>query len=399
MLKLLLQPMLFNIQKLNHLFLISACLILLSLFCTSSFATTEIEKQTSNLKDLRKKIALIQSKIEQETGIKHQYISDLRSLDKNISKYSKKIRRLNSKQRLLNIKSNKLRKGLKASLKKMLVQQKALSKQVQITYKIGQQQAIQILLNQKSVESISRTLTYANYLSKARSHQIYTTKQLSKSIKESVSELKLQQDELKENQLLLESNKASYTDTYSARKRLLNEITRNLLSKKKDLNILVSDSKRLHKLVKSLGEILFDIPPPPQELLPFAKLKGKLRLPVTGKVIHKFREKKNNRRMYWKGIVLKTKRGIPVHSIHSGRIVFSDWLNGYGNIIIIDHGSNYLSLYAYNQSLEKEIGEWVVANDIIATTGQSGGQKQNALYFEIRKNGKPVNPLKWIKKG
>jgi septal ring factor EnvC (AmiA/AmiB activator) len=241
-------------------------------------------------------------------------------------------------------------------------------------------------------------LTYATYLSNARTHEIEYVKTLSGDIKASVSALEVQKSTIKENQVLLEKNKTAYTNTYASRKILLKAISKKLLEEQKELNFLETDSSRLQRLVKSLGELLYDIPAPPQELLPFNKRQGKLKLPVKGKIIHHFYERKSRRSLRWKGIVLKTKRGLDVKSIYYGRIVFSDWLNGFGNIIIIDHGGGYLSLYAYNESLEKEIGEWVVAGDVIATTGQSGGRKQNALYFEIRQNGKPVNPLKWIKK-
>jgi septal ring factor EnvC (AmiA/AmiB activator) len=364
----------------------------------SAHAQTEIEKQTANLKNLRIKIAIIQKNIEKDVGTKHKYIAELRDIDKSIEKYSKKIKHLNLEQKSLNRQSNKLRKKLKVLLQSMRVHKKTLSKQLLSTYKVGQQQALQIVLNQKSVDSISRMLTYATYLSKARTKKIKHLKTLSDNIKASVSTLEIQQSTIKENQVLLEKNKTAYTNTYASRKALLKAIDKKLLKNQKELSSLETDSSRLQRLVKSLNEILNDIPAPPQELLPFYKRKGKLKLPVKGKIIHHFYERKSHQSLRWKGIVLKTKRGLDVKSIYYGRIVFSDWLNGFGNIIIIDHGGGYLSLYAYNESLEKEIGEWVVAGDVIATTGQSGGRKQNALYFEIRQKGKPVNPLKWIKK-
>ena len=96
--------------------------------------------------------------------------------------------------------------------------------------------------------------------------------------------------------------------------------------------------------------------------------------------------------------MLKAKEGTPVRAIHYGRIIFSDYLRGHGLLTIIDHGDGYMSLYAHNQVLLKETGEWVLPNETIAKVGNTGGQDDHALYFEIRHNGKPTNPKRWLAK-
>jgi septal ring factor EnvC (AmiA/AmiB activator) len=129
----------------------------------------------------------------------------------------------------------------------------------------------------------------------------------------------------------------------------------------------------------------------------FAKLKKKLKLPIKGKIIHKYNSKRRDTGTRWKGLFIKAKEGSNVTSVASGQVVFSDWLRGFGNIIIIDHGKSYMSLYGNNDSLLKQKGEYIKGGDVIALSGNSGGNKNNGLYYELRHNGKPFNPLKWTK--
>jgi septal ring factor EnvC (AmiA/AmiB activator) len=117
--------------------------------------------------------------------------------------------------------------------------------------------------------------------------------------------------------------------------------------------------------------------------------------PVKGKPSNTFGRARNEGKMRWQGITIPAKEGVTVRAIHHGRVVYSDWLRGSGLLLIIDHGDGYMSLYAHNQSLLRDVGEWVTAGTPISTVGSSGGRDRAALYFEIRHQGKPTNPAKW----
>ena len=147
--------------------------------------------------------------------------------------------------------------------------------------------------------------------------------------------------------------------------------------------------------MKSLGELLADIPSSPSESRPFSSLKGKLPWPVKGSFLGRFGQSKNTGDLKWNGVLIKAKLGTPVRVISHGRVAFSDWLQGFGFITIIDHGDGYMSLYGHSESLFKQTGDWVQAGEVIATVGDSGGQPISGVYFEIRSRGKPVNPSKW----
>ena len=130
---------------------------------------------------------------------------------------------------------------------------------------------------------------------------------------------------------------------------------------------------------------------------PFSRLKGSLRLPVAGELMNRFGAPREDGGLSWKGLFIRAAQGSPVKVIAAGQVVFSEWLRGFGNIIIIDHGEGYMSLYSNNESLYKQVGERVQPGDAIAAVGNSGGQPEPGLYFEMRHQSRPVNPLLWMK--
>ena len=165
------------------------------------------------------------------------------------------------------------------------------------------------------------------------------------------------------------------------------------------LSKLQVDANALESLISSIEEILIESPEPSFDDRPFAKMRGQLSWPVRGKVNRFFGRQKQSSELRWQGVLIEAPVGSHVRAISGGRIAFADWLRGLGNIIIIDHGNSYLSLYGHNESLFMSAGEWVEAGDIISSIGSSGGQDKPSLYFEIRSKGRPQNPTKWCKDG
>ena len=210
-----------------------------------------------------------------------------------------------------------------------------------------------------------------------------------------------------------EKNAKKLEKKKKAKKITLNKITKKLKSQKSKKLKLEQDEKKLTSLVKNLMLKLKaeekrrkaekkDITDDKKVVdikaykINFAKLKKKLKLPVKGKVIYKYNSKRSDTGTRWKGLFIKAKEGSNVKSVAAGQIIFSDWLRGFGNIIIIDHGKNYMSLYGNNESLLKQKGDYIKGGEVIALSGNSGGNKYNGLYYELRHNGKPFNhsPIK-----
>jgi septal ring factor EnvC (AmiA/AmiB activator) len=127
----------------------------------------------------------------------------------------------------------------------------------------------------------------------------------------------------------------------------------------------------------------------------FASLKGKLNLPVQGHVSNRFGKAREDTGISWKGLFIKAAEGSEVKSVAGGMIVFADWLRGFGNLLIIDHGGGYMSLYGNNQALLKKVGDEVKRGEVIAAVGNSGGNETHGLYYELRRQSKPFDPLSW----
>ena len=119
--------------------------------------------------------------------------------------------------------------------------------------------------------------------------------------------------------------------------------------------------------------------------------------PVKGRVLHRYGEKRTESKVPWNGVFINANSGTAVKAPHHGRVVFSDWMKSFGQLLIIDHGGGYMTLYAHNQELLKTVGDWVLPGENIALVGDSGGQPRSGLYFEIRYKGRPSNPQVWLR--
>ena len=193
----------------------------------------------------------------------------------------------------------------------------------------------------------------------------------------------------------------------NAQQQVLGKISQQLRQQRREINRLQHDENRLAQLVDKLTKML--VQPKSNSLFrndnlpdnrfdgnPFDQLKGKLALPVKGEVANQFGVPRPDSTVLWKGLFLRVSSGQAVKAIAAGRVVFADWLRGFGNLLIIDHGKDYMSLYGNNETLYKQAGDVLHGGDIVAAVGNSGGNEDSGLYFELRHESKPLDPMKWL---
>jgi len=347
------------------------------------------------LEKLQKSIKKIQQHLKGSKKQRSHVLTELKELESEISKNALKLKSLSNKVQ----KSKQQKKGLEREIaklnKKLISQRQALSEQVRSAYSMGHQQNLKMLLNQQDPAQAGRTQEYFNYLNRARSEQI-TAFNLTID-KKSQAETQLKQTLVTQNELLqaLKKKKRQRQQQRLKRKKLLAELSNKIENQENTLSSLENSRGRIENLLKSLGELLADIPTSPSEQQPFNTLKGKLPWPTKGRFLGKFGQSKNNGDLKWNGVLIKASYGTPIQVVSHGRVAFSDWLQGFGFITIVDHGDGYMSLYGNSESLFKQAGDWVQAGEVIATAGDSGGQPQSGVYFEVRSRGKPVDPSKW----
>jgi septal ring factor EnvC (AmiA/AmiB activator) len=348
------------------------------------------------LQKVQKKIQVIQKSLGILKKEKGSLSTQLRELERRYGKLASAIRNLNHQVAKQNRQLKKVQKERDAQKKQVKLQSKALEKQIVSAYAIGKDEKLKLLLNSEDPARNSRLLVYYGYLNRARLQRL-------QEIQVGLSELRrLEKKHLKESERLgqlLSQKKVEQKrldGTRQERKVVLASIKKELGNQGKTLQRLKEDEGQLQKLIASLREAMERFPTEPAQNKPFSTQKGKLAWPVKGRISQRFGSKRESGR--WSGVLVAAREGIDVRAISGGRVAYADWLRGYGLLTIIDHGDGYMSLYAFSQSLYKEVGDWVGTGERIASVGYSGGRTRPALYFEIRKKGKPVNPAKWCRK-
>jgi septal ring factor EnvC (AmiA/AmiB activator) len=275
-------------------------------------------------------------------------------------------------------------------------QRDALAVLLRSAYALGRNEELKLLLQQDDVAAIARVLAYHRYFQRAQIGQIDKLlgdlRQLADvqaSIEAATTALATTRDARSAEGAKLETERAE-------RARLVESIDVRLKDQGTRIAVLGKDETALTRLLEKLRDLFADIPKQISGDAPFASARGRLAWPLQGKLVTAFGAGDESGRRS-SGLLLAVKSGTPVHAISHGRVAFADWLRGYGLMIIVDHGDGYLSLYGCNETLLKDVGDWVDAGETIATSGASGGQKTAGLYFELRAKGQPVDPRGWLR--
>lgn len=275
-------------------------------------------------------------------------------------------------------------------------QQARIATELRAAWQMGQQGQLKVLLSQESPHTVARALAYYRYFFTARNTLVKQYRatleelaQIQASIETTVMTLQTERAELdqRSEQVLTSKNQ---------RQGVLNQLANTIRSKDDELQRLQRDRAELEQLLEAIEQTVVDLQLP-EDYRPFASAKGSLAWPVEGKPDNRFGAPRGAGGMRWQGININANEGTTVRAIHHGRVVYADWLRGSGLLLILDHGEGYMSLYAHNQSLLREVGEWVAPGTPLGTVGSSGGLDQSALYFEIRKQGKPLDPARWCR--
>ena len=260
--------------------------------------------------------------------------------------------------------------------------------------RMGATSPLKVMLNQEDPNSVARVARYFGYFAEAR---LASTRALEATLAELAdSEVQLQEETkaLAEQREIARVQRDELQGKRADARTIVARYIAEFDSIDTRLSQLRANEQDLIDLLESLRASIFDIGQP-NEVVPFASRKGQLALPLEGPLIKRFGELRPEGRVKWTGVLIEAELGTPVKAIHYGRVVFADWLRGFGLLMIISHDDGYMSLYGHNQVLLVEPGEWVNPGQIIGETGTSGGQPLPTTYFEIRAAGQPIDPLLW----
>ncbi|HKJ72221.1 MAG TPA: peptidoglycan DD-metalloendopeptidase family protein [Gammaproteobacteria bacterium] len=277
-------------------------------------------------------------------------------------------------------------------------QQRQLAAYLRAAYRNGDHGFLRQLFGHADPGAVRRSLTYLGYLHRARSELVAGLRADRERLAGVMEEVRAKRDQAKHLSQRLAAQKAELDDRLGQRQSLLDRLSSRAQRQQERLAEVRSDQQALRQVIGRLENlrdrgILVDV-----DDKRMADLKGRLPLPVApARILARFGAPREQKSLRWKGVLLGAQPGSDVHAVFRGRVAYAERLRGYGLLIIIDHGDGLLSLYAHNRVLYKEVGEWVDTGEVIAAVGSTGGRRRTATYFEIRRDGKPVNPMQWCR--
>ena len=372
------------------------------------------DAKREELKGLQERIQALQKDLAKTEGSRADAAEELRETEQAISDANRRLRELNGERARaqasldhLNLQSQKLSSRIAA-------QQAQLGRLLTRQYYAGETDALRHLLSGDDPNQLARDAHYLGLLSHAKAGLIRDLGGILEEKKHLASLAHDKTAELAEIETNQQRERSGLVEQQKQRQAVLARISDRIKTQRREVEKLKRDEKRLARLIEGLGRIVAKPKPPassraqapalrnertPDASLPadaFARQKGRLALPTRGELANGFGTPRQDGGTTWKGVFIRADGGAEVKAIAPGRIVFADWLRGFGNLAIVDHGDGYLSVYGNNESLYKAVGDPVKAGETIASVGNSGGNPETGLYFELRHLGQPIDPLKWV---
>ncbi|MGD1982843.1 MAG: peptidoglycan DD-metalloendopeptidase family protein [Chromatiaceae bacterium] len=351
----------------------------------------------AQLDALRDRIETLRGQMRTTSGERSELTRELQEAEQQIGRLARRLRVLDGR---LERQRHELAVllGERSEQNEALARQRAeLSRQVRAAYAMGRQERLRILLNQQDPATVSRMMAYYDYLNRARAEKMQDIRAHLARLDETEQAIRREENALA---ALLEEQRgelAALNDSQTQRQSVVAALTRDLQDQGRQLDRLQRDEQDLKDLIEGLEEALADIPAEPPQRQRFAGLRGQLPWPAVGRITHRYGTPRLGS-LRWDGVMISAPEGNEVRAVHYGRVAFADWLRGFGLLLIVDHGDGFMTLYGHNQSLFKEVGDWVDSNEPIALVGSSGGREQAGVYFGIRHEGRPVNPAQWCRR-
>ena len=376
------------------LLLLLPWLAMASLAQDSGGETAKVKEQ--ELAEVRARISALKQSMDDAAAERDRVTAELQELEIAIAERRTRLREIERDHRYAADKKARLDAELAEREAHLDQESRGLAAQVRMAYMSGSQEKIRLLLNQRDPATLGRLMAYYRYLNDYRADNI-------DMVVEQIRQLDALHGQIAAEEARLASLvQERYNElgrlgaSQDKRKALLDALHRRLDEEGREVERLAAQEADLSRLIAELTSILSDYPITSEQ--PFGDLKGKLTWPVAGRLLHDFGQPRAGGQLKWNGVVLAAPRGREVRAVYHGRVVFADWLAGMGLLVIVDHGDGYLSLYGYNETILKDTGDWVAPGDVIATVGDSGGQAESSLYFELRRGKRAENPRRWVTK-
>jgi murein hydrolase activator len=353
-------------------------------------AADDIARARRDMEGITKRLNDLDAWFSTATRKQRDWQKELRKTDQSIAGTNQGVRRIEAELKSIRAELAGLDQELQRLTAQRSEQAERIADHLAAAYRLSGEDFLKLLLNQEDPQRFDRMLRYHRYFSTARAATLAAYRETMSAIEANAVETLAKEQALAEQQQNLDGERKELLAQRQERQRLLTALDTEMKGKSQQRTRLSEDRARLEKLIAELNRRAQGV------ATTFAKSKGKLPWPTQGKLAHRFGQQRAGGLLTWQGVFITAPEGAPVTAVAQGRVAFSDWLRGFGLMTIIDHGSGYMSLYAHSDVLYKRVGETVKSGETVAAAGRSGGQTESGLYFEIRHNGAPIDPLTWL---
>lgn len=375
-----------------------------SVILVAAVGARALAAEKEELDALRARLERLREGVAQTEGTQAEARDQLRASERAISEANRKLRVLGASRAAAQKESAALVGQNRALQADIASRQDNLGRLLSLRYLNGEQNYLKLVFSGEDPGRVARELYYSTYISRAQAEFIRALRSSLARQRELEGRAREKNVELAAIETELRRERGALLAQKAARRKVLARVSVQLLEQRRQVKQLERDESRLSRLVEELAKLIAASPLPHNDKVPepggregiLARMKGKLRLPIKGVLANRFGAQRSNGGPVWKGLFIRSPPGQEVRAVASGRVVFSDWLRGFGNLLIIDHGDDYLTIYGNNESVLKQVGDTVRTGDAVATVGSSGGNMESGLYFEIRHKGKPFDPLRWV---
>ena len=360
-----------------------------------------------DLRALRSRIEQLSEQLQEKEGSRKEARDALRASERAISEANRSLAALQSESRALRAQSAKIAEQRRALESTLREREAAIERMLIARQAGGPNDAVRVALSGEDPAALARTLHYAGYVSRAAASMLAAYRAGIDEAQRLARDAEEKRGRLRSVEQSSRASRERILAERREKRRVFERIAGDIRTGRREIKVLRADESRLGRLVEQLGRVIARsgasygrnerVPESDGTRQRFSALRGKLRLPVLGELTGRFGAPRGAAGSEAKGVFIRAPEGQPVRAIAGGQVVYADWMRGFGNLLIVDHGETYLSIYANNDSLLKQIGDAVGPGETIATTGASGGNEETGLYFELRYLGKAFDPLRWVK--
>jgi septal ring factor EnvC (AmiA/AmiB activator) len=342
----------------------------------------------------------MQQQLERKEGTQKEARDALRDSERAISQANRALAQTEAEMRQVRVAASRIATERKALERKAAERETAIGQMLAARQAAGAPDALRVALSGDDPSALSRNLYYLGYVSRAAAAVLAEYRAGIAEAARLAADAEARRARLATLEHSQRAERERIVKERRERRRVLDKVAVDIRKSRKDIKQLQADESRLARLVQEIGRVVYgrvERTPAAAKAEPFASMRGKLSLPVRGELTGRFGAPRGAAGVEAKGVFIRAPQGQPVKAVAHGQVVYSDWMRGFGNLLIVDHGQSYLSIYANNESLLKQVGENVTSGEVLATTGASGGNEETGLYFELRHLGRAFDPLRWVK--